>query len=203
MMKKLIPGIFILVYLMGSSALKAQSEWQIKAFGGISDASFLGGYLIGGPGLNVDQFQEYGLRVGWKGNRKWGIESGLTYSRATLEYSFMPMPGANQMTVMPIREPFDFISVPLLGTFELASFLSINAGPLFGIQLSESSDWFRQSGFGYLIGLNFQHYFNQFGVFVQPNFKQHAVVSFNQSGVRLTEFGLQVGVAYRFLRVHL
>ncbi|UJP66840.1 hypothetical protein [Mongoliitalea daihaiensis] len=200
-MKKLIWGLLIFGVIMQLPTL-GQSDWQVKAFAGVSDAAFLGDVLDGGPSMNVDRFQEYGVRLSWQGNSKWGLETGITYAKATLQLGTMWIPTGNPpprpvslLTITPT--PFEYISVPILATYELVSFLSLQAGPLLGFQQSEYSSWMEQSGVGYLVGVNLQHYFDRLGVFLQPNFKQHAAIGFNQSNTRLTEFGLQLGVAYQ------
>ncbi|TVP50971.1 MAG: hypothetical protein EA341_06250 [Mongoliibacter sp.] len=200
-MKKLI---FVLLFsgCLFHDKLLAQTQWEIKAFAGASDAAFLGSYLVGGPNVNVDRFQEFGVRLSWKGDSKWGMETGLSYAKAILSLSSMWIPTGNppprpSSSVIVIKEPFDYISLPAIVTFEVTSFLTIQAGPLVGVQLSEYSDWLRQSGVGYLIGLNLHHYIDRWGIFLQPNFKQHSVIGIHQSSMRLTEFGLQFGVGYK------
>ncbi|MGY6521025.1 MAG: hypothetical protein ACXIUD_04810 [Mongoliitalea sp.] len=200
-MKKLIWGIILFGVTLQLPAL-AQADWQVKAFAGVSDAAFSGNMLLGAPNLNIDRFQEYGFRVAWKSESKWGVELGFTYSRAVLNFNtmwipiFNPPPRPASLTVIS-EMPFEYLYVPILATFDITSFLSLQAGPLLGFQQSEYSSWMEQSGIGYLVGVNLQHYFDRLGVFLQPNFKQHAAIGFNQSNTRLTEFGLQLGVAYK------
>lgn len=199
-MKKLIWGLLIFGVIAQLPTL-AQSYWQVKTFAGVSDAAFLGDMLIGGSSVDVDRFQEYGVRLSWKSSGKWGIESGFTYSFASLSMRSLPIPGGNLVQIIfparVIHEPFELVSIPVLATYEAASYLSFQTGPVLGYQLSNNGSWMEQSGIGYLVGVNFHHYFDRLGVFVQPNFKQHAAVGFNQNNTRLTELGLQFGLAYR------
>lgn len=200
-MRKFILGFFI-VGLIFHNPAKAQTEWDVKVFGGVSDAKFLGNIWLGAPSVNVDRFQEYGVRGSWKSKSKWGIETGFSYAKATLVKSTHAIPQGSPppRPASPFHEreePFRHISFPLLASFHASSFLSFQAGPLLGFQLADGGTWIEQSGIGYLVGVNLHHYFDRLGVFIQPNFKQHAVVGFNQTGVRLTEFGLQIGLAYR------
>lgn len=200
-MKKLIWGLLFFGMIARIPTL-GQSDWQVKAFAGVSDANLVGPSWLGGPGLNVYRFQEYGLRLSWKSNSRWGWESGFSYAKATLQLRTMWIPTGNppphpESPFMVSEEPFDYISIPMLATYQLFNFLSLQAGPLVGFQLSDNSSWMEQSGIGYLVGVNLHHYFDRLGVYVQPNFKQHALIGVNQLGQRLTEFGVQVGLAYR------
>lgn len=199
-MKKLIWGIVLFGVTLHLPAL-AQSNWQVKALTGVSDAAFVGSFLDGGPSVNVNGLREYGLRVSWQQKSRWGIESGLTYTQASLTYRPLPIPGAlpqlGGLTLSVRDEPFRYLGIPLLGTYDVTSYFSLQAGPMLGVQLSETSAWMKQSGIGYLVGLNLHHAMNRWLIFLQPNFKQHAVLGASQQNVRLTEFGLQLGAAYK------
>lgn len=200
-MKKLIWGLLIFGVITQLPTF-GQSDWQVKAFAGVSDAAFLGNILDGSPSVSVDRLQEYGVRLSWQGKSKWGFETGLTYTMAKLQIGTMWIPSGNPPPrpanlITYSEKSFEYIGVPLLVTYELSSFFSLQAGPLLGLQQSDSSNWMEQSGIGYLVGVNLHHYFDRLGVFLQPNFKQHAALGFNQRNIRLTELGLQIGVAYK------
>ncbi|MGY6521023.1 MAG: hypothetical protein ACXIUD_04800 [Mongoliitalea sp.] len=199
-MKKYI-WVLVIFWVTMQLPVLGQSEWQIKVFTGLSDAVFVGSFLDGGSSLNVDALREYGLRVSWQQESRWGIESGITYTLAMLTYRPLPTPGTmpqlGGLTLSVRDEPFRYLSIPILATYDVTSFFSFQAGPILGMQLSESSAWMKQSGLGYLVGLNLYHTMNKWLIYLQPNFKQHAVLGASQQNVRLTEVGLQLGFGYR------
>lgn len=199
-MKKLVFGIFILVLM--HSSLIAQTEWRLKAFVGMSDAALLEKVnFLGGASYEVSDFYDLGLRIQRKWHPKWSIETGLSYSFAQILISPNIPPGTtfpiNGLSIIEESTDFEMLSLPVLASYQLFDFLALQAGPMLNFQLSDSPGS-RQSGLGYLIGLSLSYDFDKFGLFLQPNFKRHAsIVPFEQNYRRLTEFGLQLGLAYK------
>lgn len=196
-------AIFSLIFaMMLSSDVFAQKEWRLKAFVGMSDAALLERVdFYGGASYEVKDFYELGFRIGKKWNQKWGIETGLSYSFAEVFVApnwppgTNPFPPTNNLTYIKEFSDFRMLSLPVLVSYQLFDFLAIQTGPMLSHQLSEIPTY-KQSGLGYLVGLRVSHDFEKIGVFLQPNFKRHAVLSFEQGNYRLTEFGLQFGVSY-------
>lgn len=188
--------------LLNSQTGFAQCEWRVKAFVGMSDAALLENSVFVGEGVNkVSGFYDLGLRIGKNWNSKWGIESGLSFSLAKILY-YTGAPGTNPFPsngvgYMGELTDFRMLSLPILASYQLFDFLAIQSGPMLSFQLSDYPRM-KQSGLGYLVGFNLSHDFNKVGLFLQPNFKRHAAIPFEQNFRRLTEFGLQLGVGYKF-----
>jgi hypothetical protein len=203
-MKKSLPyQKFFLAMNFGillSSATFAQDSFYGKVYYGISDTELLvkeedyGGLLSYDP----EGFMEFGFLLGKELSNTWAIEVGLNAAFADFKYVLgHSMHSAHELTMLPPSERFQMISFPVLMRYAIFPFLYVNAGPMLDIQRSKNPDY-NQSGFGYHLGIGAEHYFNKFGVFVHPHFKRHATIPFESTNYNLTEFGVQLGVAYKF-----
>lgn len=197
-------SILVIWFCFLGAAVFAQEEWRVKAFVGNSNAALWekAGY-VGGGEYEVSDFYEVGLRIGKKWNSKWGMESGLSYSFAQVFYwtgapGTNPFPG-NGVGYSGEFTDFRMLSSPILISYQLFNFLAIQSGPMLSFQLSDFPRR-KQSGLGYLVGFNLSHDFNKVGLFLQPNFKRHAAIPFEQNSRRLTEFGVQFGVSYLLVK---
>ena len=196
--------IFLIFLLCFSTEVLAQKEWRVKASFGASDAALLDkNNFLGGPTYEVSSFYDLGLRAQRKWHPKWGVETGLSYSFAQILISPNWPPGTslfpiNGISLGGVFADFNLLTLPVMASYQLFDFLALQTGPMLSLQLSDSPSN-RQSGLGYLIGFCLTHDFEKLGLFVQPNFKRHASVTFEQNYTRLTEFGLQFGVSYRIL----
>ncbi|MFD2202213.1 outer membrane beta-barrel protein [Shivajiella indica] len=193
--------LFLLVSIVSilSSRTFAQNTFYGKVYYGISDAAFLEKEeMIGVISKDVDGFREFGFLVGKKISKKWAIETGL--NSAVADIIFKPNPSmfpVQELTILPSSESFKMFSFPVLMRYSIFPFLFVNAGPLLDIQRSENPSY-KQSGFGYLLGIGAEHYFKKVGFFVHPHFKRHSTIPFVSTNYNLTEFGLQFGLSYNF-----
>lgn len=191
-------NLFLVFLFFNSAIVGAQGDWRLKGFIGLSNAALLDkkGY-VGGASSDVTDFYELGMRIQHKWDSKWSWEAGLSYGFGQIR-TFQGTPGTNPFPGSGNfgEAPADFrlLSVPVLASYQLFDFLALQAGPMVSFQLSDFPTT-KQSGLGYLIGLSLNFEREKFGLFLQPNFKRHASVSFDQSGRRLTELGFQVGIA--------
>ncbi|RPA70183.1 hypothetical protein EF405_02560 [Cyclobacteriaceae bacterium YHN15] len=188
-----------LVFLF-SSEVFAQSSFYGKIYYGISDAALLPKEEMLGGGLSYDpeSFREFGFLLGKELSKKWAIEAGLNSAAADFKYLLgHNMLSSQESTILPPSERFRMLSFPVLMRYSIFPFLYVNAGPMLDIQRTENPEY-NQSGIGYLLGIGAEHYFKKVGVFIHPHFKRHATIPFESTNYNLTEFGVQLGVAYRF-----
>jgi hypothetical protein len=192
-------NLFLIFMLLNSTFALGQSEWRLKGLFGFSKAALLDrpGY-VGGGSSEIKDFFELGIRIEYKWDSKWGLETGATYSFGQI-FAFMGVPGTNPFPGSrgdfgEEKTDLRLVSMPVLASYHLFDFLAIQGGPMMSFQLSDFPTT-RQSGLGYMVGLSLDYDWKKVGLFLQPNFKRHATVSFVQSGRRLTELGIQAGVS--------
>lgn len=191
----------LLIFLFLNSVFAfGQSDWRLKGLFGFSDAALLDrpGY-VGGGSSELKNFYELGIRIEHKWDSKWSLETGVTYSSGQIS-AFMGAPGTNPFpgnggNFGEEKTDLKLVSIPVLASYQLLDFLAFQAGPLLSFQLSDFPSA-EQSGLGYSVGLSLNYELERFGLFLQPNFKRHASFSFEQSGRRLTELGIQAGASY-------
>ncbi len=123
------------------------------------------------------------------------IEFGLNLLKSDIEYRVMMWPEGYRIS----NEKLEIISIPIYANYTFWKYLFVSAGPILDFQTSENSID-SQSGIGYSLGLGTKYNFNNIAIFLNPNFKRHAVIPFEKENYhqKLTEFGIQFGLGYRF-----
>jgi hypothetical protein len=193
MMKKLF---IILIICFTSLSSFAQEKNEFLVYYGMSDSKLLRtDDLIGGGSEEIENLTEYGFRYLRKINDRLAIETGVNYATADLKITphYMGEP------VQTRAEDFELISIPVYANYTIWNYFFINGGPMVDFQLSETTTD-SQSGIGYGLGLGGKYNFNNFSIYLNPNFKRHAVIPFEkeQNHQKLTEFGIQFGLGYSF-----
>lgn len=193
MVRKLVCTLAI---ILASSNSFSQENNEFLFYYGTSDSKMLRNQDLDGTGsMEVTSFSEFGFRYLGKINKHLSLETGLNYSKADLELTpaFMGEP------VQSRGEEFELISIPVYVSYTLWNYVFIHAGPLLDFQLSENTTD-SQSGIGYGLGLGGKFNFNNIVIYLNPNFKRHAVIPFEKENYhqRLTEFGVQLGLGYKF-----
>jgi hypothetical protein len=192
----------LLIFLLFNGAfVYSQGSIEIKAFYGFSGTHLRSNAeIVTGTSVEVDRFREFGMIFSKGIGQKFRLNGGLTYSyaEANLDYNSSYCPSC--LTILHNSE-FRMLSVPVYAEYSPTDFLFVAAGPVLDFQLSEDNNFNDQSGFGYLVGVGGRVQAQNFTISVFPNYKRHAVIPFEKStGYKnfLQEFGLQVGVGYRF-----
>lgn len=188
----LVTSAIILVSLNSFS----QDHNEFRVYYGTSDSELLRNEdLVGTGSSDVEQFSEFGFRYLRKINDHLALETGVNYAFGDLKLSppYMGEP------VQAREEKFESISIPVYANYTLWNFLFINGGPIIDFQLSDNTTD-PQSGIGYGLGIGGKYSWNNFVVYLNPNFKRHAVIPFDKENYhqKLTEFGIQLGLGYRF-----
>lgn len=186
--------IVLFVFFCFSTSIFAQSALRIGLQGGISNAIVdQGGNLIGGAGLDLEDFSTIGLVFSKSWNDKWELTSGLSYVAAT--HIITPAPG---LDLSKRFEEFSMLSVPVLGSYSFFPFAFVTAGPIFDFQLS-SNDYLHQSGVGYQLGLGGKYQIDRFRFALIPNVKRHGVIQYEKTNLKrnVMEFGLNFELTYQ------
>lgn len=192
MIKLLITLTIILV----SHSSFSQENNEFRIYVGIANSELLRNENLDGVGnVGVENFAEFGFRYLRKINNQLAIETGVNYERAVL----IRTPHFKGEPVYTRGERFELLSIPAFINYTFWNFLFINGGPMVDFQLTETTSD-SQSGIGYGLGFGGKFNFNNFSIYLNPNYKRHAVIPFDkqQYHQKLTEFGIQFGLGYRF-----
>ncbi|AWW31957.1 hypothetical protein DN752_18440 [Echinicola strongylocentroti] len=179
------------------SPVHAQNTDEVRVYYGVAAAEFVRAPMYGGGGYDNTGFKEFGLRYLKGISERFFIETGVNYSssNAIFHPEFIGEPVESK------KEEFHLISVPIYAHYTFWRHFFVNGGPLLDFDASDNPDFIdKQAGIGYSLGVGGKYEFQQFSLFVNPNFKQHALFPFQKSSnhQKLTEFGVQFGVGYQF-----
>lgn len=196
MLKTTLRFLVVFSFFFISNSSFSQENNEILIYYGMSDAKLLRTDDLTGAGSEeVENLTELGFRYRRKINDRLAIETGVNYATADLKITphYMGEP------VQTRAEEFELISIPIYANYTLWKYFFINGGPMVDFQLSETSAD-SQSGIGYGLGFGGKYNFKNFSIFLNPNFKRHAVIPFEkeQFHQKLTEFGIQFGLGYSF-----
>jgi hypothetical protein len=196
-MKKSI--VLIALLLCGVSVF-AQGDLELKGYFGVSSAVIRPrAGVVGSGSAEMDGFRDFGVMLSKAIGRKFRLNGGLSYAFGEAEFQcdLCNLPDLP----FPFTEDFRMLSIPVYAEYGLTNFLFVAGGPLLDFQLSESNNFDKQSGLGFLIGLGGKVQKEKFSFSLFPNYKRHSVIPFENNGNAkdiLREFGVQIGVGYRF-----
>jgi hypothetical protein len=172
----------------------AQKLNEIRAYFGSVDSELLNNEdIIGGASYENDNSHEFGLRYLRKYSEKLSFETGINFisTKVKITPEFMGRPVESRY------ETLKMLSVPIYANYALGKYFFLNGGPILDFQNSKKS-FDTQSGIGYGLGIGGMVKFNSFSIFLNPNFKRHALIPFQieNNYQKLTEFGIQLGVGF-------
>lgn len=189
-------NLLLIVFLMTSISSYSQNKRAVSLYTGISNADFLSNdALVGTASTTLKNFSELGLMYTKSLNTKFAIGTAIHYTNATLSIT----PAFTGGAIVKKEEDFEMISIPLFAQYTMWNYFFVHSGLLLDMQTSENST-VAQDGIGYSIGLGGKIDFGNVSLFINPNFKQRALIPFEETKYhqKLTGFGLQVGVGYTF-----
>jgi hypothetical protein len=188
--------IFTLVITMMTIQTYSQNPNELRIYYGFSDTELKRDELLVGSGsADVENSKEFGIKFLKQLKNNLSIEFGVNFIKSDLT-----LHGAPMIPEIPTRyEKLEMISIPIYANYILWKYLFVNGGPILDFQTSENSID-SQSGVGYSIGFGGKYNFNNFLIYVNPNYKRHAVLPFEKENYsqKLTEFGIQFGLGYKF-----
>jgi hypothetical protein len=174
----------------------SQNSNELRIYYGFSDTELKrDADLDGGGSQYAENSKEFGIKYLRQLKNNLSIEFGVNFLKSDLILNGAPM-----IPQIPTRyEKLEMISIPIYANYTLWKYLFVNAGPILDLQTSENSID-SQSGIGYSIGFGGKYDFNNFLIYVNPNYKRHAVLPFEKENYqqRLTELGIQFGIGYKF-----
>ncbi|AGA78733.1 hypothetical protein Echvi_2486 [Echinicola vietnamensis DSM 17526] len=192
-------AIFLMIITgMVPFCLQAQSTDEVRIYYGVAGADYVYPAMDGGGSYENANFKEFGIRYLKGISERFSIESGVNYSSSTA--IFHPEYRGEPVTVN--EEDYHLISVPIYAHYTFWKHFFVNGGPILDFDGADNPSFIdKQPGIGYSLGFGGKYAFQHFSLFINPNFKQHALIPFHKNTPhhqKLTEFGVQFGVGYRF-----
>jgi len=174
----------------------SQNSNELRVHYGISTAEFLRNQNLDGVGATkTTNFNEVGITYLRELFGNFHLETGINYAKSDVQISpaFMGEP------VPPSYEQLEIVSIPMYANYTFWNYLFVNGGPIISFQTSDNSTD-SQAGIGYSLGIGGTYNFDKFSIFVNPNFKRHAVIPFKKERFhqKLTELGVQFGIGFKF-----
>jgi len=188
--------LFIVVISIITIQSYSQNSNEFRIYYGFSDSELIRDVsLVGAGSQYAENSKEFGIKYLKQLKNNLSIELGINFLKSDLILNGAPMIPAFPTTY----EKLEMISIPIYANYTLWKYLFVNGGPILDFQTSENSID-SQSGIGYSIGFGGKYNFNNFLIYINPNYKRHAVLPFEKENYhqRLTEFGLQFGLGYKF-----
>lgn len=187
--------IFCAIILASSSRCFAQSDHELRIYYGLASSELLQGDLVGTAIYDNEDSYELGLKYLRKISRNLSVEFGVNYFSANVTIT----PAFTGVPVMARQESLRLIAIPLYVNYSLGKYVYINGGPFWDLQLSDRS-FDSQSGIGYSLGIGVQYHFKEFVCYLNPIFKRHAVIPFEEENnhQQLTQISVQLGLGRVF-----
>ena len=188
--------LLILLFLVTSFTSYAQLNNQFRVYYGFADTQLIRSEeLACGGSFDNHNSYEFGIHFLRKFSKRFSIETGfnLFSSQVKITPSFTGTP------VQSRTEELIMVSIPVYANYSLGKYFFVNGGPVFHFQYQEKS-FDTQSGIGYEIGIGGKYNFNNYVIYINPNFKQHSFIPFHKKQYyqKLTQFGIQIGIGYNF-----
>ena len=184
-----------LVILIITIQCYSQNSNEFRIYYGFSESELLRNQDLDGTGsTNLNNFSEFGVRYLRQIKNNFSIELGLNY--LNVEESITSAPADFPITRF---ENIEIISIPIYANYTFWKYLFVNGGPIIDFQISDNSSD-SQAGIGYSLGFGGKYDFDNFLIFINPNYKRHAVMPFEKENYyqKLTELGIQIGLGYKF-----
>ena len=191
-LKKLLLPLFFTFFSLSAFS---QTQNEIRLYYGFTNSDLLRSEdLDGAASTDVENSYEFGFRYLLEITDNLALETGLNYWRGdVITSAHMPFQTSHS-------EELQTTSIPIFANYNFLDYFFVNGGPVMDFQGSESESVDPQAGIGVGFGLGAQYAFNDFNIFVNPNFRRYAVIPFEEKNFhqKLTTFGVQLGVGYRF-----
>ncbi len=195
-------GILLFYLLLCGVSVYAQEGLELKGYFGFS-STIVGPKqeFVGVSSGNMKNLKEFGLILSQEIGQNLRLNCGVTYSYSRVEFMPPPCPNCGANNLFAHNPDFKMLSIPVFAEYAIGDFFYAAAGPILDFQLSEGNNITDQSGLGYLVGFGGKVNTEKFSFSLFPNYKRHSVIPFEDNGNAkdiLREFGIQLGLGYRF-----
>ena len=192
---KILKYFFLLIFFSFSFNAIAQNQSEIRGYYGISSYNLKSSKsLSGAPSYDPETAYELGIRYILRLSSGLGLEGGVGFWTGDIEITSAPMPEQTSK-----RERLQITSIPVMLNYRFLEYFFVNGGPVLDFQNSDNS-FSSQSGVGLSAGIGVNHYISNFQMFVNPYFRQFALVPFEKENQhsKLSGLGIQFGMGYSF-----
>lgn len=192
-LKKLLLPLFFVFFSLSAFA---QTQNEVRVYYGFTNSDLLRSDDLDGAGsYEIDSSYEFGFRYLLEVTDNLALETGLNYWRGDVLITSAPMPEQTTRS-----EELQTTSIPIFANYTFLDYFFVNGGPVMDFQGSESESIDPQSGIGVGFGLGAQYALNNFNFYINPNFRRYGVIPFEEKNFhqKLTTFGVQFGVGYKF-----
>ncbi|SKB86244.1 Outer membrane protein beta-barrel domain-containing protein [Salegentibacter holothuriorum] len=192
-MKKLLLPLFLAFFSLSAFS---QTQNEVRLYFGITDSQLLrNDELTGGGSYEIENSYEFGFRYLLDVTENLALETGINYWRGDVLITSAPMPEQTTRS-----EELQTTSIPIFANYTFLDHFFVNGGPVMDFQGSESKSIDPQAGIGVGFGLGAQYAFNNFSIYINPNFRRYSVIPFEEKSnhQKLTTFGVQLGLGYKF-----
>lgn len=192
---KILKYFLFVLFLNFTLNTLAQNQSEIRGFYGISSYDLKSNQsLDGGASYDPETGYELGIRYILRLPNGLGLESGVGFYTGDIKITSAPMPDQTSR-----RERLQITSIPVLLNYRFLDYFFVNGGPVLDFQNSDNS-FDSQSGMGFSLGIGINHYIRNFQMFVNPNFRQYALIPFEKENnhSKLSGLGIQFGMGYSF-----
>lgn len=192
---KILKYFLFVLFLNFTLNTLAQNQSEIRGFYGISSYDLKSNKsLDGGASYDPETGYELGIRYIMRLPNGLGLESGVGFYTGDIKITSAPMPDQTSR-----RERLQITSIPVLLNYRFLDYFFVNGGPVLDFQNSDNS-FDSQSGMGFSLGIGINHYIRNFQMFVNPNFRQYALIPFEKENnhSKLSGLGIQFGMGYSF-----
>lgn len=189
-------ALITLLTFLFAVQMYSQKSNEFRIYYGLTNNEFLiNENILGGGSTENEKIFDIGIKYLTKISNKLYLETGINYLSTSVKItnsSSNPQPQSR-------FEDFKLFSIPVYANYTFKKHFFINGGPIIDFQ-GERETIDSQSGIGYSIGFGWKYYIYNYSIFINPNYKRHAVIPFEKERfqLRLTEIGIQIGAGYTF-----
>lgn len=187
--------LIAILFTISSGDIFAQKNNELNIYYGSSTANLYRKPMDGGADYQVQKFNEIGIKYLRLVSENMHIVIGVNYSESDIKITpeYMGLPVVSRI------EKTKIFSIPIYANYDFWKYMFINGGVILDFQTTDNS-FDSQSGIGFSMGFGGKYSFNNFVIFVTPNYKIHSIIPFNKEShhQKLTEFGIQFGIGYQF-----
>lgn len=199
-----IRSILFLAFIVAYFRCYSQNSNELRTYYDFVDSEL----LFGDEGIGShenDNSYEIGLRYLRKMSKNFSVETGINFFKAKVSF-INPESMQGEVSAVYKRANLRLISIPIYANYSFGKYFYINGGSSLDFQIGQEDFRAPRSGLGFSVGAGAKYSFNNFVIYVSPNFKINTLVRFKKevcyygcSGdQRLIQRGFQVGVGYKF-----
>lgn len=200
-----IRSILFLAFIVAYFRCYSQNSNELRTYYDFVDSELFFGEEGIGSYENTNSY-EIGLRYLRKMSKNFSVETGINFFKSQVSF-ISPKTMADEVRKVYKLADLRLISIPIYANYSFGKYFYINGGPSLDFQIGQGDYRAPRSGLGFSVGAGAKYSFNNFVIYVSPNFKINTLVRFKKErcyngqcsgNQRLIQRSFQVGVGYKF-----